>query len=69
MLPNGMAKLGSSGGVKRVSGAWGVWSNHHLAHRSNARSWQIARYDAAFFAYRVATPRHFLRRSNSFSNG
>ena len=31
-----------------------------LAHSARARIWQIARYDAAFLAYRVATPRPFL---------
>ena len=31
------------------------------------RIWQIARYDAAFLAYRVAAPRHSLNLSNPFS--
>ena len=38
-----------------------------LAHSARARIWQIARYDAAFLAYRVATPRHSLNLQNPFS--
>ena len=40
---------------------------NNLVQMTSARIWQIARKDAAFLAYRVATPRHCLKSRNEFS--
>ena len=40
---------------------------NNLVHRASARIWQMARKEASFLAYRVATALHCLKYRNAFS--